>query len=218
MIWDRAWKYADQNTGHWMCFKTQNESNYGDHDGMVADIRPLFTARQETRNRILNYKPLGSGSGGETSLGYHTCLELGISSLRISPHSEFIVIQILMSPGKCLSGLDTLAVTSHAHNALVSVLTNQKLGWARIWPMRGLGDWVSGLDEFLVDWWEHSGMRCYKVSPACCLCHLMDAGSVISGRSEGSIYLLWPISSLFNLTSEITPQAARNSWLFWGCH
>ena len=101
-----------------MCFKTQNESNYGDHDGMVADIRPLFTARQETRNRILNYKPLGSGSGGETSLGYHTCLELGISSLRISPHSEFIVIQILMSPGKCLSGLDTLAVTSHAHSPL----------------------------------------------------------------------------------------------------
>ena len=45
---------------------------YGDHDDMVADIRPLFTSRQETRNHILNYKPLGPGvwpsPGGETSL------------------------------------------------------------------------------------------------------------------------------------------------------
>ena len=37
--------------------------NYGDHDDMVADIRPLFTSRQETRNHILNYKPLGLVSG-----------------------------------------------------------------------------------------------------------------------------------------------------------
>ena len=80
-----------------------------------------------------------------------------------------------MSPGKCLSGLDTLAVTSHAHN----VVTNQKLIWARMWPMRELGDRVSGLDEFLGDWWEHWGMRCYKVRPrmlplssdGCWLCH-----------------------------------------------
>ena len=146
MIWDRAWKYADQHTGYWECSKTQNESNYGDYDGLVADIRPLFTARQETRNRILNYKALGSGSGGETSLGYHTCLGLGISSQRISPHSEFIVIQILMSPGKCLSSLDTLTVTSHAHNdqseaGMSSDVANERAGWLGVrlgWVSRGL--------------------------------------------------------------------------------
>ena len=46
--------------------------NDGDHDDMGADIRPLFTGRQETRNCILNYKPLGPGvwpsPGGETSV------------------------------------------------------------------------------------------------------------------------------------------------------
>ena len=52
-----------------------------------------------------------------------------------------------------------------SHRALQSVVTNQRLGWAPLWPMRGPGDWVSGLDEFLADWWEHSGMRCYKVRP-----------------------------------------------------
>ena len=38
--------------------QTQGDSYYGDCDDMVADIKPLFTSRQETRNRILNYKPL----------------------------------------------------------------------------------------------------------------------------------------------------------------
>ena len=70
-----------------------------------------------------------------------------------------------MSPGKCLSGLDTLAVTSHAHTGRYSQWWPIR-GWDELlWPMRGPGDWVSGLDEFLVDWWEHSGMRCYKVRP-----------------------------------------------------
>ena len=122
-------------------------------------------------------------------------LELGIGSLRISPHSEFIVIQILMSPGKCLSGLDTLAVTSHAHNAV----TNQRPVWARMWPIRELGDRVSGLGEFLgID--GNTGMRCYKVRPrmlplssdGCWLCHF------------------WPIRAQRLLTLANQPSVQNN--------
>lgn len=99
-----------------------------------------------------------------------------------------------------------------------------------LWPIRGwyeLGcgqweSWVTGCQAWMSFSWidgNTGGCDVIKSGPACCLCcHLMDAGSVISGQSEHSVYLLWPISSQFKFTSEITPQAARNSWLFWGCH
>ena len=146
---------------------------------MVADIKPLFTSRQdkETRNRILNYKPHASGVWPRRG-----------TSLRISHLSrsgdrqswEFLPIEnSLLFKFWCVQVNVWVVWTPGLSHPMVSVVTNQRLVSARMWPMRELGDRVSGLDEFLVDWWEHSGMRCYKVRPrvlplssdGCWLCH-----------------------------------------------